>query len=270
MKKKIGELYNKPIVIGNPNEVTKNEIHISNFNMSGGSGSGMKYYSCLPDYFLEEEHDVTLIDSVKVVLQENGSTIIAPESVMNWESFSPMVTAVAIDTENRKCYVDGEWITMKEYALRFDGFNTDTHYEITEEEYYRIPDAWVIKNEADIASVYESICSRLAHGGILPEYLDYVTSNTNELTKLNIPIQFWSRSHIRVVKEVDEWGAVGILNYFTVENLQTYDVLNGQEYFCKNITCFGMLNEKGTYAFFIGKAELEDGTIKYIIPMITF
>lgn len=26
MKKKVGELYDKPIVIGNPNEFTKNEI----------------------------------------------------------------------------------------------------------------------------------------------------------------------------------------------------------------------------------------------------
>ena len=29
MKKKVGELYDKPIVIGNPNEFTKNEIALS-------------------------------------------------------------------------------------------------------------------------------------------------------------------------------------------------------------------------------------------------
>lgn len=159
---------------------------------------------------------------------------------------------------------------MKEYALGYSGFNTDTHYEITEEEYYRIPDAWVIKNEADIASVYESICSRLAHGGILPEYLDYVHSNTTNLLKLNIPVQFWSRSHIGVVTEVEEWRAVGILNYFTVEDLQTNDTLTGEAYFCKNITCLGMATERGRYAFFIGKAELEDGTTKYLLPLIMF
>ena len=243
----------------------------TNVAQSGSeSKSAMKYYSCLPDYFLQEVHEVTLVDSVKALLQEDGSTIIAPESVYNWGSFSPIVIAVAIDTENRRCYVDGEWITMKEYALRFDGFNTDTHYEITEEEYYRIPDAWVIKNEVDIASVYESICSRLTHGGILPEYLDYFTSSTNNVPRLNIPVQFWSRSHIGVVKEVEEWRAVAVLNYFTVKDLYTNDTLNGQEYFCKNITCLGMATKEGAYAFFIGKAELEDGTTKYFLPLITF
>lgn len=266
MKQKIGEIYNIPIVVGNKNEVTKNEIHVDELTDmaqgGGGSKSAMKYYSCLPCYFLGEGHEVTLVDSVKALLQENGDTIIAPKSVYNWGSFSPTVIAVAIDTENRRCYVDGEWITMKEYAQRFSGFNTDAHYEITEEEYYRIPDALVIKNEDDIASVYESICSRLAHSGILPEYLDYYTSSTNDLTKLNIPVQFWSRSHIG--------DAVAILNYFTVEDLQTYDTLTRQEYFCKNITCLGMINKKGIYAFFIGKAELEDGTIKYLLPFITF
>ena len=34
MKKKVGELYDKPIVIGNPNEFTKNEIALS--ELGGG------------------------------------------------------------------------------------------------------------------------------------------------------------------------------------------------------------------------------------------
>lgn len=36
MKKKIGELYDKPIVIGNKNEVEKHEIHIDELNAGGG------------------------------------------------------------------------------------------------------------------------------------------------------------------------------------------------------------------------------------------
>jgi hypothetical protein len=40
MKKKIGEIYNKPIVVGNKNEVTKNEIHVGELVASGESGSG--------------------------------------------------------------------------------------------------------------------------------------------------------------------------------------------------------------------------------------
>ena len=43
MKKKVGELYNKPIVIGNPNEFNKNEIALS--DLGGDSvDDGMEYY----------------------------------------------------------------------------------------------------------------------------------------------------------------------------------------------------------------------------------
>jgi hypothetical protein len=43
MKKKVGELYDKPIVIGNPNEFTKNEIALS--DLEGDSFDDvMKYY----------------------------------------------------------------------------------------------------------------------------------------------------------------------------------------------------------------------------------
>lgn len=35
MKKKVGELYDKPIVVGNPNEFTKNEIALS--ELGGGN-----------------------------------------------------------------------------------------------------------------------------------------------------------------------------------------------------------------------------------------
>jgi hypothetical protein len=44
MKKKVGELYDKPIVIGNPNEFTKNEIALS--ELEGGSSDilSLEYY----------------------------------------------------------------------------------------------------------------------------------------------------------------------------------------------------------------------------------
>ena len=38
MKRKIGELYNKPIVIGDKNEVTSNEIHINSLKSSNEGG----------------------------------------------------------------------------------------------------------------------------------------------------------------------------------------------------------------------------------------
>ena len=44
MKSKIGELYNKPIVIGNKNEVTDNEIHISEITNNKVSVDDVIYF----------------------------------------------------------------------------------------------------------------------------------------------------------------------------------------------------------------------------------
>ena len=48
MKKKIGEIYNKPIVTGDKNLVTKNEIHES--SLGGSSGSSDVEYWKVNDY----------------------------------------------------------------------------------------------------------------------------------------------------------------------------------------------------------------------------
>ena len=58
MKTKIGELYNKPIVIGNPNEFTKNEIPLS--ELKGGSDDSFddgvfSYYKVL-NYKIEGDN----------------------------------------------------------------------------------------------------------------------------------------------------------------------------------------------------------------------
>jgi hypothetical protein len=45
MKKKIGELYNKPIIIGNKNEVTKNEVHIDELSGGNTGGEEMIYFN---------------------------------------------------------------------------------------------------------------------------------------------------------------------------------------------------------------------------------
>ena len=185
----------------------------------GGSASNMKYYSCLPDYFLGEEHEVTLVDSVKIFLQDKGSTIIAPESVYNWGSFSPVVVAVAIDVDNRRCFVNEAWMTMKDYAQRYDGFDVDTHYEISEEEYYRIPSALIMKDREDLASVYENACERLAHGGISPIYIDLNTGSTEDIDALNVPVQFWGYSSINAIMNDYESSSVMFGKYFTVEGI---------------------------------------------------
>jgi hypothetical protein len=57
MKKKIGELYNKPIVIGNKNEVTKNEVHVDELSNVQSGGGGVEI-DPLTEYYLSEPQDV--------------------------------------------------------------------------------------------------------------------------------------------------------------------------------------------------------------------
>ena len=55
MKKKVGELYDKPIVIGNPNEFTKNEIALD--ELGGSFDDGMEYYELLSPTFIDDDEE---------------------------------------------------------------------------------------------------------------------------------------------------------------------------------------------------------------------
>lgn len=54
MKKKVGELYDKPIVIGNPNEFNKNEIALSELGGSNGGSNNIKYYNLPNDNSIKQ------------------------------------------------------------------------------------------------------------------------------------------------------------------------------------------------------------------------
>lgn len=273
MKKKIGELYNKPIVIGNPNEVTKNEIHISNLNASSSSnGSSMKYYDCIQDFLRGESHDVTLVDNVKAILEENGTTIIAPESVMNWGSFSPVVIAVAIDTENRRCYVDGEWITMKEYAQRFDGFNPDTHTEITEEEFYHIPESIIIpyKDRNKLGEIFEDCYSKLLRLGVQPN-----GDSAFDSTPIRFPIPFLGYKTISIEINPDYFTNTepNYINFFFTrsdfyrsnDSWYNYDDPNQKEFVDNvEVVCLELCSS----GIAMCRIVYPDGTKEYLCPMV--
>jgi hypothetical protein len=74
MKKKIGEIYNKPIVTGDKNLVTKNEIHESSLggNNSGGDGGVKEYYYKILNPI--EGIIACLINPIEVILPINQET----------------------------------------------------------------------------------------------------------------------------------------------------------------------------------------------------
>jgi hypothetical protein len=83
MKKKIGELYNKPIVIGNKNEVTKNEVHIDELSSNSEEGNKLNYSSDSQDdlallfnklhYLVEEKGEYSNIQDLGITL--DGETL---------------------------------------------------------------------------------------------------------------------------------------------------------------------------------------------------
>lgn len=105
---------------------------------SGGGKSGMKYFDCLfepLDEYGEHPHGRFLADNAKVIFTSDNGTdqiVIAPEA-------EGRLIAVAVDTSKR-IYLDGRWVDIKEYMFDFENFDMDAHTEITEEEFYHIPE----------------------------------------------------------------------------------------------------------------------------------
>jgi hypothetical protein len=133
MKKKIGEIYNIPIVIGDKNLKTKNEIHIDELNNTqSGRGSAMEYL------------DITNIDtaikaeviSISYMLKYNlGVYPVAYLLAMGGSisQLAPVVTAVAIYPEAR-IETEGLSGTIGDLFARALG---DVP-RITEEEFYNL------------------------------------------------------------------------------------------------------------------------------------
>ena len=129
MKKKIGEIYNKPIVVGNKNEVTKNEIHVG--ELQGGEKRNFKYYRIAEEY--------------------RGYVVYASEIKINGEIMQPCYvfvseddpTSVLIKAEEAKfdpdvfvSYDVEEKTTVNELLTGF--INAGLFTEITEEEFYTL------------------------------------------------------------------------------------------------------------------------------------
>jgi hypothetical protein len=265
--KKIGKLNGRHLVLGNENELSAHQILVSVKNdtinlkervngkikeISGGSKGAMKYYDCIMDGFREEWHGFILVDNVKALSMEDNSTIIAPEPDMIAESSSIFPIAVAIDTENRRCYINGEWMTMKEYAQIGDGFNPDTHMEITEEEFYHIPEDVVIErgDQEALGKVFETINKYalpvtreplnvpLAVFGYKTLIAGYSPTTTQEKTNL-----FWVRRNVRMSEARDSW----------------YDGLE-EDARMGTVDAFALGQD---YSVGIGKITFDDGTSKY-------
>lgn len=140
-KRKIGEIYNRPIIEGDINLKTSSEIHKSQLNVpqSGGSGGGdapsggtLRFYSITNPDNLNMATEYLMPSFAKA----NGMIIpaVLAYAAGMWDS----VSAVASDVAG-KIYMGGSWRNLGELLDNSASFNESLGYiEITEEEFYTL------------------------------------------------------------------------------------------------------------------------------------
>lgn len=143
MKKKVGELYDKPIVIGNPNEFTKNEIALSELGGSNGGSNNIKYYNLPNDAGIKQmmpaystlvklgSGDQKAIYSVGQILgMAMGEDASISES-------AEMFIACAVDFDGVVCLTN-EGVTKISDFFTPEGAANANLVEITKEEFYNL------------------------------------------------------------------------------------------------------------------------------------
>ena len=148
---------------------------------------GMKYYDCLVEYFRGEAHESYIVDTAKKFNPDSGEVGIGPEAA--WVEFGWPLVAVGVDitNANKRLYKNGEWLDFKTFLLETDGFNPDTHVEITEEEYYHIPeDTEISLLPKDGEEVRKALFDKLL---MLAERYEVALASGQ-----SIPLMFWYKS----------------------------------------------------------------------------
>ena len=144
----------------------------------------MKYYDCLLDELKGGSHGTYLVDTIKMC-DSASAVAIGPEICIDGEQ--PTLVAVGVDMTNKRVYVDGAWLDYKSFLSENEGFNIDTHVEITEEEFYHIPeDTEISLLPEDGDEVRKALFDKLL---ILAERYEEVLALGG-----SIPLVFWYKS----------------------------------------------------------------------------
>lgn len=242
---------------------------------NGGNGgkSNMKYYSCLGDYSNDEQHDVFLVDNANFIVNTGDTyeTIIGPEYVYNLGSYEAFPIAVAINMDKR-CYDEGEWISLTEYLQRYNGFDPATHAEITEEEFYHIPEDVIIpyRDREKLGEIFEDCYSKLLRYGVQPS-----GNSIFDSTPIKFPIPFLGHKTISVELHPNDFTRTNenyIVYFFTCSdyyrpNDQWYDWdIPNQNEFVENVEVVCL--ELCYSGIAMCRILYPDGTKEYLCPIV--
>lgn len=141
MKKKIGEIYNKPVVIGNKNEVTKNEVHVDELSSRAGSSGGslkVRYFNVKPliDMDLTQAVELLKVAPGLLAVRVIDATLpeIMPMTAINSELYNEITSAAILD--NFRGFIEDTNDFNSSYLI-----SQILQYgctEITEEEFYNL------------------------------------------------------------------------------------------------------------------------------------
>lgn len=136
MKKKIGEIYHTPIIIGNKNLKTKNEIHVDEL---GGGSASYKYIDVSEENSTRKEN-LLMVSSLVRFSTDTNDAIATVGGILGsglpFNSLLEKASAVVIDLNSRQTY-RGEIKTQAE-IIALNNIDIYSLKEITEEEFYTI------------------------------------------------------------------------------------------------------------------------------------
>ena len=225
MKKKIGEIYNKPIVIGDKNLVTKNEIHES--ALIGSSSSNEEAFEYLDVRSLD---DVTKLILVSGALAFNGSMTMGDnvvKMVSPFGSFGIMGTTIDL-SELKFIAIDFGFKIVSTDRIQSIKDIFIEQYNYTEEELAAIPR--ITKEEFyDLNSGDNSGESTVKEGDLIYYALNDSFTSIGNITD-NITQIAVSRG------ESMSSGSVGNLNRFV--DIQEVTINKGDDYVSISIPNF--------------------------------
>lgn len=217
-------------------------------NSGGGSASKWKYYDCLGDEKDESgyiSHGTWMADNVKVMDSVTGNLMIAPEAYIDSDEPNTIV-AVAYDM-NKRVYVDGKWVPFEELITAWEGIDFSAHPEITEEEFYNIPNEVVWEwHTAEEGEVYYNK---------LKELIDrYGAENVEQNGLSIIP---WFKSLTLIDSSPNAYGDVTK----TEVSVNSIRYTNDKQVWGTGVAEAINFDEWGDYSFF--KLNWEDGKTYY-------
>lgn len=138
MKRKIGEIYNKPIIEGDINLKTSNEIHKSELSSSGGSASSDgEYYKFITHDSLNDMKQMACLLKYKNMIA-NEYIIESSDIYTNYNNYKAFCFMPINICTSEGCRYIKSLVTFLKEAYGIEDMSAIGIQPITKEEFYKI------------------------------------------------------------------------------------------------------------------------------------